>query len=151
MQNEILDLPYDEPQEEVELDIADGGRRFANYLIDRILSQVLAGGAIVLFESAPKPFEENTSYEVMSFALIYLLIFGYYTVMEGVFNGKTLGKFITRTRAVREDGSSLDWEKAALRSVCRLIPFDALSFMFADVGWHDKLSKTRVVNDRKRV
>lgn len=149
MQNEILDLPYDQPQEEPELDIADGGRRFANYLIDRILSQVLAGGSIVLFESSPKPFEDQGTVDVMGFILIYLMIFAYYTLLEGAFNGKTIGKFITRTRAVQEDGSPLTWERAALRSLCRLIPFDAFSFMFSDIGWHDKLSKTRVVNSRR--
>jgi len=35
----------------------------------------------------------------------------------------------------------------AQRTLCRLIPFDALSFLFNDsVGWHDTLSKTRIVN-----
>lgn len=144
MQNEILDLPLDEPQEE-ELDLADGGRRFGTYLIDRILSQLLAGFLLVTSTSL----EEDGSNDVSGFLLIYLTLFGYYTVMEGAFNGKTIGKFILRTKAVCEDGSPLTWEKAALRSLCRLIPFEPFSFLASTRGWHDSLSKTYVVNDRK--
>jgi len=36
-----------------------------------------------------------------------------------------------------------------VRSLCRAVPFDALSFLFKDTGgWHDEWSKTYVVEDR---
>lgn len=145
MQNEILDLPFDEPQEEA-IEPADGGKRFGNYVIDRILSQLMAGFMLVTFGKL----EEDSSSDVFDFLLIYFILFGYYTVMEGAFNGKTIGKLITRTRAVCEDGSPLTWEKAALRSLCRLIPFEPFSFLASTRGWHDTLSKTYVVDDRKQ-
>ncbi|MBL7807582.1 MAG: RDD family protein [Saprospiraceae bacterium] len=148
MQNEILDRPFDTPEEPEYLDLADSGKRFINYLIDRILSQVLAavmaGGLEAMFAEEG---EVNGGLDILSFLLIYATIFGYYTIMEGAFNGKTLGKFITKTRAVTIEGEQLNWNKAALRSVCRLIPFEPFSFL-ADKGWHDSISKTCVINDR---
>lgn len=43
------------------------------------------------------------------------------------------------------------FRNAVLRTLCRFIPFDALSFLFArnHVGWHDRFSKTRVIRQRK--
>ncbi|MFN0036419.1 MAG: RDD family protein [Saprospiraceae bacterium] len=150
MQNEILDLPFDEPQEEEMLDIADTGKRFVNYLIDRILLQVFVVVGFVLLDFGRSEYEEPPSGLLTNLALGYFLTLCYYMLLEGAFNGKTLGKLITRTRAVCEDGSPLTWNKAALRSLCRLIPFEPLSFFAGSVGWHDSLSKTFVVNDRRR-
>lgn len=148
MQNEILDRPFDTPEEPERMDLADTGKRFVNYLIDRILSQVLAGGVVFGFEAMVlEEGEVNEGLNLLSFLLIYATVWGYYTLMEGGLNGKTLGKYITGTRAVTIEGMPLDWNKAALRSVCRLIPFEPFSF-FADKGWHDSISKTCVINDR---
>lgn len=68
--------------------------------------------------------------------------------MEGAFNGKTIGKYLTKTRALREDGSPLGWDKAFVRSLCRLIPFEGFSYLGSNLlGWHDTISKTMVVED----
>jgi uncharacterized RDD family membrane protein YckC len=149
MSDEILDRPFDAPDEPEILDLADSGKRFVNYLIDAFIARVLAGGSMVLFESIfMEGGEVSTEIEVLEFVLIYFVMFAYYTFMEGGLNGKTLGKYVTRTRAITQDGYPLDWNKAALRSLCRLIPFEPFSFLF-DKGWHDTISKTVVINDRK--
>jgi uncharacterized RDD family membrane protein YckC len=73
---------------------------------------------------------------------MYLL---YYIVMEGTL-GRTVGKYLTNSTVVDEDGYKPSFVKILIRSICRLIPLEALSFLVSDaVGWHDKLSKTRVV------
>lgn len=148
MQNEILDQPFDEVKEEA-LDLADTGKRLINYIIDRVITQVLAifGSAFLMVggESA----DLGTAGFFENYFTVLLFLFGYYTVMEAVFNGKTIGKLITRTRAVREDGSQLGWDKAALRTLCRMIPFEPFSFLAGSRGWHDSLSNTFVVNDRR--
>ena len=82
-------------------------------------------------------------------ALIILLI---YYVPQEAFSGRTLGKLITRTKAVNEDGTKLTFGKALGRTLCRVIPFDAFSFLGGQgrpKGWHDRIPKTKVILTRK--
>jgi uncharacterized RDD family membrane protein YckC len=76
--------------------------------------------------------------------LNYLL---YYTFCEKVFKGYTLGKLITGTRAIRDDGNELTFKDAILRSLSRLVPFEALS-AFGYSPWHDSWTKTTVIKSR---
>ncbi|UOG73825.1 RDD family protein [Hymenobacter tibetensis] len=81
--------------------------------------------------------------------LVSLAIQFFYYYMQEKNAGQTIGKRLTNTRAVMADGSPLTDEAARSRSLWRLIPLiDALSFLFSDVGWHDKYSNTRVVSNR---
>ena len=73
----------------------------------------------------------------------------YYIIMEYVFKGKTFGKLLTKTRAVTEYGERMDLGTIMVRSLCRLIPFEAFSFLGEEgtKGWHDTISKTKVIYD----
>lgn len=151
MEDNILDRPLDDGMDQ-DLTPASTGKRFANYLIDVIVYYILSAvwGVVLAFTSPETVLEENASNMLTLYLTVFLILFGYYTIMEAAFNGKTIGKLITRTRAVREDGSPLGWDKAALRSLCRFIPFEPFSFLAGSVGWHDSIPKTRVVNDPPR-
>ena len=63
--------------------------------------------------------------------------------------GITVGKLCTGTRVVDENGHAIGFRRALLRSLCRLIPFDAFSVLMSDDqtirGWHDSLPRTYVV------
>jgi uncharacterized RDD family membrane protein YckC len=154
MENTILDQPF---EQEKEYQLASKGKRFANYIIDIISFYIFAilGGvvfALVSPDTAASAFEEvgnpDTSSKLVEQLLGILILLGYYTIMEGAFNGKTVGKYLTKTRALREDGSSLGWDKALIRSLCRLIPFEGFSYLGSNLlGWHDTISKTMVVED----
>lgn len=81
-----------------------------------------------------------------------------YFVCEAFCNGRTLGKWITGLKVVDLDGNKPGIGKIALRTLCRLIPFDCLSFFGTDKWssednldgfWHDSLSKTYVVRVKK--
>ncbi|MEM6265057.1 MAG: RDD family protein, partial [Bacteroidota bacterium] len=62
--------------------------------------------------------------------------------------GKTPGKFVTKTQVVNKDGGKPTPGQLIGRTFARFIPFDAFSFLASNpVGWHDSLSKTRVVKD----
>lgn len=75
--------------------------------------------------------------------LIYFITFE--TLMQ-----RTIGKFIFKTKVVMEDGSKPKPADIIIRSMCRLIPFDALSFLGEDGrGWHDSMSDTYVVDSVK--
>jgi len=74
----------------------------------------------------------------------------YYSLLETFLKGKSIGKFVTQTRAVREDGSELDFRTALIRSLCRVVPFEPFSFLGdSNSGWHDNWSKTMVIDETK--
>jgi len=138
---------------------ASAGQRFLNLLIDNLLMRFglswLTGYCVgyILAKFFPD-FYLNMIYSkgVEYYLTIYLVaIFNYviyYTFCEKTFNGYTLGKLVTGTRAIREDGQELTWKDAFIRSVSRLVPFEALSIWFGYGLWHDTWSKTMVIRAR---
>jgi len=68
----------------------------------------------------------------------------YFTFMEGATGGKSIGKIITRSKAVKEDGTSITWNDALLRSLSRIVPFEPFS-AFGGQPWHDRWTNTKVV------
>ncbi|MFD2725111.1 RDD family protein [Hyunsoonleella rubra] len=63
---------------------------------------------------------------------------------------RTLGKFITKTMVVMEDGTKPTFQDILIRSLCRFIPFEAFSFLGSEGrGWHDSMSNTYVVDIEK--
>jgi len=148
-QNTLLDQNlYDEPDYEHEY--ASSNQRFGNYLIDQIVLYLLSSvGGFVLGLVAPAVTEEELRLRIVSFFISVMISIAYYTLMEGGFGGKTIGKMITRTHALREDGEQMDIGKSFVRSLCRFIPFDPFSFLGSSSGWHDSVSKTMVVKDRR--
>ena len=79
----------------------------------------------------------------MVLMFIYL---SYFFVTEGIF-GRSIGKFITGTVLVDENGEKPDFGSVVKRSFSRLIPFDNFSFL-GNRGWHDSISDTYVVNKK---
>ncbi len=73
----------------------------------------------------------------------------YFVVLESL-GGKTVGKLLTGTRVIRNDGGSPTFLQILGRTAARMIPFEPFSFLFGDntTGWHDSLSGTRVIDER---
>jgi len=72
----------------------------------------------------------------------------YYTILEAT-TGKTIGKMITGTKVTNDDFSKPSLGSAFKRSLCRLIPFEPLSFFGSSSpsGWHDTITDTWVVDE----
>ena len=60
---------------------------------------------------------------------------------------KLWGNFFTKTKVVNLNGEKPSLNDIIVRSFCRLIPFDRISFLFAKNGFHDGISNTRVIKD----
>ena len=126
-------------------------RRFFNLLLDYV-AVMLVVFVLTVFVVVFGGDEALAWIETMGFWKEQLLGVGmmvaYYTVMEGLF-GLTIGKWITGTRVVDEAGGPPSWRQALLRSLARLIPFEAFSVLLSEDGaargWHDRLPRTRVV------
>lgn len=81
------------------------------------------------------------------YTIIFVLILIYYPISEILF-GSSPGKFLTESRVVNSKAESPNSSTIFLRTLCRNIPFDALSF-FSKRGWHDSLSETYVVKEKR--
>jgi len=140
---------------------ATQGQRFFNWLIDNLLMRFglsyLTGMLIgaILVEVAPSFLQEIAYSESrMSFSILLLTLFIgyfnyliYYTLCEKLFKGYTLGKLITGTRAIRQDGGELTFKNAFLRSLSRLVPFEVFSG-FSTLTWHDSWTDTMVIKTK---
>lgn len=81
------------------------------------------------------------------YTIIFVFILIYYPISEILF-GSSPGKFLTESRVVNSKAESPSSSTIFLRTLCRNIPFDALSF-FSKRGWHDSLSETYVVKEKR--
>jgi len=83
--------------------------------------------------------------------LLRLVLYGIYMfAIEAIFKGKSLGKLITGTRAVNEDGSNVSPKAALLRGLSRAVPFNAFSALGSPAyPWHDRWTKTYIIDEKE--
>ena len=150
-----LSAVADAPAEAAALTPATKLRRFVHWMIDRLIvvgiiflgmvAAGIVGGDEVLDWVEQLPWWQD---QLIGFAAIIV----YYTLMEGA-TGTTIGKLLTGTRVVDEAGRPITFGQALLRSLSRIVPFEAFSILFADDddprGWHDRWPRTRVVLKRR--
>jgi uncharacterized RDD family membrane protein YckC len=142
---------------------ASYAKRMANYVIDYFLFGFIA--FFVLIQIAPLyPLLDKIKKQQpigLEESLLLQFFYGLFmSVTESVLKGKSVGKYITGTRAVEETGLPLASKTAFVRGLIRIIPFpfDQVSaFMFAfdpfrllpPYPWHDRWSKSIVVDEAK--
>ncbi len=138
---------------------AETWQRFVSWLVDNLLINYGLGyvtGMLIgsiLIAIAPD-FYAGIDWEQNSISLFLLAyIVGvlnytiYYTLLEKLFRGYTLGKLISGTRAIRQDGDELTFKDALLRSLSRTVPFEVFSG-FSTLTWHDRWTNTMVIKAR---
>ncbi|MEM5566551.1 RDD family protein [Psychroserpens sp. AS72] len=136
--------------------LASKGIRFANYFIDYIIQIIIGAGFGVVIgvvsELTGNYFLIELFFEsgrLMEFVFGFIILLLYYTTIETL-TGRSLAKYITKTKVVLYDGSKPTFNEILVRSLCRIIPFEQFSFLGEDgKGWHDSISKTYVVDIAK--
>ncbi len=137
---------------------AEKGLRLANYLIDMlvfycliVLYGLLVGIIITIARGGDTSFiDELDNLNPLVDRLLTMIMYGCYMgVTEGMFYGKSLGKLITKTRAVNLDGSDITFTTALKRGFSRIIPFEIFSTL-GNSPWHDSLPGTMVVTEKER-
>ncbi len=80
--------------------------------------------------------------------IITLLLYGLFMgTIEAITKGRSLGKLITKTKAVNEDGTSISVSTAFTRGLSRAVPFNSFSALGNPPHpWHDKWTKTYVID-----
>ena len=121
------------------------GTRFANILLDTVFTLPITLYLYFNFMEMNWETGEMTGDKWIAQVVTSFFTTGYYFFMEAGF-GQTLGKMITGTKVVDEQGDQPEFSAIGIRSICRLIPFEFISFFGPKtIGWHDSLSKTYVV------
>lgn len=127
------------------LEIAGQGRRFVNYLIDLACVFLLAAQfGVILVLLGKESWLESFDNPLVDRLFTILLLFFYYLFFEGLF-GRTVGKMVTGTTVVMEDGTRPPFSATLKRTLWRIVPFEPLSFLGSGQGWHDTKSDTMVV------
>jgi len=127
-------------------------QRLTNWLLDVIVQAILF---VILFAIITNIASSYGNKELPSYLLLnpigqYTFVSSirlvYYIFFETLF-ARTVGKFISQTIVVDEDGERPSHSVVLIRSLSRLIPFYEISFFgIPSRGWHDRISKTYVVN-----
>ena len=132
---------------------ATKSKRFANYILDNIIIFIISffiGFTLSTFLLFIDPSAlDIIKYEnkLIDYTLGFIVTCFYYIGFEFL-TGKTPAKYITKTKVVRLNGGKPDFQSILLRSLCRFIPFEPLSFLGSnESGWHDKFSQTRVTDE----
>lgn len=137
--------------------IASQGKRFANYLIDYAAKFILSFSFFFIVASLDGIFGDGSIAfwlseinKVQELFIGYIFVLVYYMFMETITPGRTIGKYITKTKVVTLTGERPQAESILKRTFSRMIPFDAFSFLEENPrGWHDNLSETVVVDVKK--
>jgi uncharacterized RDD family membrane protein YckC len=144
--NEIKDFVSIEKQKNDQLDFntVKSSTRFVHFIVDTFIFfifYVIVGSVFqMIFQ-----FDVNKNFLFTWLLMIITYVF-YYSFVEYHFQ-KTFGKYITKTKVVTINGEKPSLNDIIVRSFCRLIPFDRMSFLFIKNGFHDGISNTRVVKE----
>lgn len=135
---------------------ASMGKRFLNYLIDVIVFGVLIFISLMVVASFnPQLIEtliiknETGQLSFVQQLLIQVIYGTYMFIVEALFKGKSLGKLVTGTRVVKQNGSPIMIRDAQLRGLCRMVPFNAFSALGnPSFPWHDRWTRTYVIDEK---
>jgi uncharacterized RDD family membrane protein YckC len=130
------------------------GPRFGHFIIDTLCFYfliIIVTFGLDLFATI-NHFNLATKLTIDFFASIVSIIIypGLYAFCEHKWQ-RTPGKFFTKSLIIDEYGNKPDLKAIILRSIVRIVPFDAIS-CYGDKyshGWHDRWAKTWVVTDEE--
>jgi hypothetical protein len=117
-----------------------GLSRFIHFIVDTIVWFLIV--AILTFSLNVK----DDFQMLLGYLIFFASYIAYYVFMETKYQ-KTVGKFITKTKVVKTNGTKPELGDIVRRTFCRLIPFDRISFLFTQNGFHDRLSDTTIIKD----
>jgi len=111
------------------MDVHVTGRRVLAIIVDGLLLSVLFWVISMLFgSSSAEGGQVSASMTGLPFILYLLIVFGYFTLVEG-YLGQTVGKMLLGIKVIREDDGEVPGLKvAAIRTILRLI--DVLPFAY---------------------
>jgi RDD family. len=128
-------------------------KRLLNIILDYIGTILFF--SIIIFIIAyltEHPIKENfirnqKMYPIAFQGLGIFAMYVYYVVCEYYLNGKTLGKFFTRTIVVTPAGQPPSLNQVLMRSSLRFIPLEGIFLLLKPQSLHDQWSGTLVIEE----
>lgn len=124
-------------------------KRLINLIIDTVVIYILSylmGYVIGAFFPQTAYYIYLTGDTTLWYLGGFLMYVGYYCILEGVY-GRTVGKMLTGTKVVTEEGKKPSFSQIIGRTLGRLIPFEFITFLSTrPIGLHDSLSKTVLIS-----
>ncbi|ODS89406.1 MAG: hypothetical protein ABS44_04040 [Chryseobacterium sp. SCN 40-13] len=116
-------------------------KRLYSYLIDMIIISVPMYVYMIVFWD--KFITITPGNLLMTALMIQFLPFLVYSFVAEAYFGKTVGKKVMNLKVIAEKNR---YKSVLIRSICRLIPLDLITFIFlGDQLLHDYLSNTKVM------
>lgn len=137
----------------IDLVRASSGKRFVNYLVDIFFFYVilvLVGAVIGIFAPEWIDYLDSTDpiYNLVGRILSLVVYAVYMGAIEAMLDGKSIGKLVTRTRAVQLNGDKITPGLAFARGVYRAVPFAPLSALGDPSNpWQDRWTDTMVIDE----
>ena len=131
---------------------ATRGQRFMNCILDLLIVHIIMGSigtTVIIIGDVTNNYElsnwaESTS-TLQRLLFWAVLLFLYYFLSETYFS-RTFAKYFTQTMVVTKNGSRPNKRTISIRTLCRFIPLEFLTFLWGDSrGLHDLFSDTYVV------
>ena len=132
---------------------ASATKRFINYVVDLLFFYLLLLGLGFVLAFIFPSFDQYLADDSIEMRLldrvIGLVLYAFYMgAMEYYFSGQSIGKFVTKTRAVNWDGTKLTFLTTLKRGFSRAVPLAALSALGnPSTPWQDLWTGTLVIND----
>lgn len=106
-------------------DVAGLGSRMIATIIDSLIQVALGVGITFLFLAIPAAdFDSPGTLVTVLYALsLFLVIWGYFPLFEGLWKGRTPGKRLQRLRVIQVNGQPLTLGPLLVRNLLRLIDF----------------------------
>jgi len=123
-------------------------KRFVNRMVDLFIISFIAILCVALFTNIDINNLNTLVKDKLFSQIILVIVLLYYSILEFVL-GKTIGKFITKTKVVSTNNSKLTFLQCLLRSLLRdIIPFEFITILLFKTSFlHDILPKTMVIED----
>ena len=126
------------------ISLAGKPERLINYVVDTFIISI-ASILFSIFFMFTNPVAFESGY--LAYLLFAIISFLYYSIFE-LTSGKTLGKFLSRTKVINRNNKKPNLLNILIRSLTRLFFFDMYSYLFGyEIGMHDLLSNTLVIKD----
>lgn len=133
--------------QEIQDYVSSSTMRFVNFLIDFVVYIVLVLAGSLALDSVFVTTDSDLIIGIGYF-MMFMIFMAYYGLSEFYFQ-KTAGKYVTKTIVVTKNGEKPNATTIIIRTLCRLIPFDRLSFLIVKDGFHDRFSNTTVIREKE--
>lgn len=127
--------------------IVETGPRIGYWLIDAIFIILLYSGAVLACTALIE--DRILLSEIINFLGVTMSL-GYYFLFE-FFYQQTPGKMMLGYVVINDKAHDPTMKDTGIRTICRMLPFEAFSCFSENGGWHDRFSQTYVVSKKERI